>query len=127
MKLDWHPQKLLTHAQEAHDAAVKDTLEAARENASRNERTGKFKDSLQELKVASPANVFVSRVGSDLASAKVKEKGGYMVGRPYMAVPMPDGSMRSVMAVRVRATPVVTPALPKYREALLRHLKERFR
>jgi hypothetical protein len=110
---------------QAHERAVADTLAEARSVAGRYSRTGKFANSLTSLDVAGPAGMLTTHIGSPLVSARVKEKGGYMAARTHSTLFIAYGdSVRRPTAVRVRATPVVSVAGPKYPQFATRRARE---
>lgn len=118
--------RLLGMTEPAFEAAVQDVEDAAKAEAEKHSRTGKFKDSITHT-VGREGDDFVARVGSPLVSARVKEKGGFMQsnsGRGLL-LRLPGGEYRTVQQVRVRATPVMAPAGAKFAEDMTRRMRER--
>lgn len=126
MKMTHDYRKLLSRTDAAFTKAAADTLEAAQEVAGRNARSGKFKDSLRIEVVETSGLAITALLGSPLVSARVKEKGGYIEAKnaPRLMIPQDDGSYRSPAAVRIRATPVVTVAGPRFPEFMTRRMRE---
>ena len=124
MKLTTNYAPLFAKTDKAFGLAVKDTEDAAKENAGRSARTGKFRDSIKHT-LGREGEIRTARVGSPLVSARVKEKGGYMqASSDTLYLPAGDGSVRRPEAVRVRATPVVTPAAKRFPEFMSRRMRE---
>jgi hypothetical protein len=117
---------LYAHTEEAFTKAVQDTVDEAKANAGRISRTGRFRDSITSLRLPQGKDVLYARVGSPFVSARVKEKGGYMQAKQgdRLYLPAGGGEVRSPTAVRVRATPVITPAGPKFVGFMTRRMAE---
>jgi hypothetical protein len=121
IKVTTDASRLLARTDPAFEDAVADTLNAARAEARKHGQTGKFEGSL-ETTIDRAGDVKTARLGSSLVSAKVKEKGGFMQGNPLLLLRLAGGEFRSAAAVRVRATPVVTVAGPKFIDFMKRRL-----
>jgi hypothetical protein len=116
MRLTTDYAGLFRRTESDFEGAVEDTLGEAKRIADRYRRTGKFAGSLQSTRVSGARNQMNAVIGSPLVSARVKEKGGYIQARkhPTLYIPHPDGGLRTPSAVRIRATPIVTPAGAKF-------------
>jgi hypothetical protein len=131
VRFESHPEPLYAGIRRGFERAVDDTLDLARVHAERHAKSGTFARSLSRTATQEVDGRLTARIGSPLASARVKERGGYMEARqhipkfgPYLAVRLPDGSVRKASAVRVRATPVVTPAGARWPVILPARLRE---
>lgn len=95
---------------DAFDDAVDDTLDDARRRAPRV--TGKWQRSIERSPTEHRGDRLEAAIGSNLVSAKVHERGGYITPKrgEYLVIPQPDGSVRKVKAVRIRAQPAIEPA-----------------
>ena len=124
MKMTHDYASMLSKMPTAFDKAVDDTVQAAQEIAGRNSVSGKFRDSITSLMVSGPAGAVTAVIGSPLVSARVKEKGGYSAGNPKLLLRLAGGEFRTADAVRIRATPAVTPAAAKFPELMTRRMRE---
>ncbi len=94
------------------DAALDEVVKDAQRRASRTARTGTWRDSLQRTDIEERGDVYTSHLGSPLVSAITHEKGAYIKAKraPWLYIRQGDGTFRKVKAVRVPASPVITPA-----------------
>jgi hypothetical protein len=125
MRVQSDPSVLIDRTLTAFHLAAGDTLEEAKRIAAPSSRTGRYERSLQlgETSV-SPDRIEVS-LGSPLRSATAKERGAYIQAKKadWLAIPMPDGTMRKVKAVRLPARPVVGRAGPRFVDFMTARLK----
>lgn len=123
MKLESRHDVLLDRIEPAFEYAVDDTIAEARREV--RSRTGKFARSLRRGATERIGEHLWTRIGSPLASARVKEKGGYMTAKRarWLAIPQQDGSIRQVKAVRIRATPILSKAGPTFPRHFLASLR----
>jgi hypothetical protein len=125
MKITRNDKPLFDKVDQAFPKAVDDLLTEARANAQRNERTGKFRGSLRTEILAKAGQRRTAIVGSPLVSARAKEKGAFIQPKQGDRLFIPqDGELRTPTQVRIRATPVVTPAGEKWPELMTRRLQE---
>ncbi len=124
MKLVMDDRALMVKVLGAFHLATSDALGEARRIAPHV--TGRYRDSLRLGAAATVGTRISVNLGSPLKSAKAKEKGAYIEARnaDYLAIPMPDGTMRKVKAVRLPARPVVGKVAPKFEAMLTRRLRE---
>jgi len=127
MRFESHHEVLLDRTGPAFERAVDDTLTAARREV--RSRTGTFARSLRRSDIAQVEDRLETVIGSPLASARVKERGGYIRAKrgPYLVIPQRDGSFRKVEAVRVPPTPVLSVAGPTFPEHMAARLREGLR
>lgn len=94
------------------DAALDEVVKDAKRRANRSARTGAWRDSMTRTDIEENGTVYTSHVGSPLVSAITHEKGAYIRAKrsPWLYIPQPDGTLRKVKAVRVPASPAITPA-----------------
>ena len=123
MKMKHDYSKLLKRTEERFELAVQDVEDEAKRNADRNARTGKFSGSITHT-IGRSGDMLVARVGSPMVSARVKERGGFMQASASDTLYLPQaGEVRRPTSVRVRATPVVTPAGKKFPEFMSRRMR----
>jgi hypothetical protein len=117
---------LLHHALVAFELAAHDTLDEAKRIASANSRTGTFERSLDLSETRTDGVTVSANLGSPLRSATTKERGAYIQARraPWLVIPVGDGTVRKVKAVRIPARPVVSKAGPRFVDFMTARLKE---
>lgn len=116
---------LLDHVNDSFERAVEQTLDDARRAV--RSKTGTFARSLRRGDTEHSGDQLRTVIGSPLASARVKERGGFMQAKKakWLAIPQQDGSIRKVKSVRVPASPVVSVAGPRFLEYMLDQLRQR--
>jgi hypothetical protein len=123
VKLQLDHAKILQRGPQAHERAVADVVKDAQARAP--VASGKFKRSIRSEVIERNERVTASIVGSPLASARVKERGGFMEAKRADRLYIPLGAdVRSPESVRVAAQPTVVPAGDKYPDYMARRLKE---
>lgn len=117
---------LLERSRAAHEAAVDDTLELAREIAGKHSRSGKFAASLQRTATVETSRGLETRIGSPLQSARAKEKGAWIAPKraPYLTIKTADGWRRIKDGVRLAPQPAVTPAGARFRDFMKARLQQ---
>lgn len=125
MNLTSSADRLYATIRSAHEAAVDDTLDVAREIAGGHSRTGKFAASLQRTATVETDDHLETRFGSPLRSARVKELGAWIAPKngPYLVFNAGDGVRKVAGGVKIKAQPVVVPAGQRFRDLMLARLQ----
>lgn len=105
-------QVIVERIEAGMDAALDEVVKDAQRRARRSAKTGTWRDSLQRTDIEDTTTGYTSHVGSPLVSAITHEKGAYIRAKrsEWLYIRQGDGTFRKVKAVRVPASPAITPA-----------------
>jgi hypothetical protein len=125
VKVEVNPDVLLAPVERAFRQVTEVDLPA---EASRRAKrvTGRWADSMEGHVTRSDGDRLEGEFGSTVRSARAHEKGAFIQAKraEWLAIPMPDGSMRKVKSVRIPARPAVIPAGATFSDAMSRRLRE---
>ena len=98
------------------NAALDEVVKDAQRRAQRTAETGTWRDSIQRTDIEDTATGYTARIGSPLVSAITHEKGAYIRAKrsEWLYIPQRDGTLRKVKAVRIKASPAITPAVKTF-------------